>query len=429
MKKILKTVLLLIFAVCIAAACTEKQKPEPVRIKLMHGWGGSASDHIAMRQIYSDFQKSNPDILLSFDAVPDISILITKATDMLAADKMPDIISTNGYVPLVSYAQKKGLALNLAPYIKDDSLFSASINPSVIKRWTNTDGSIYTIPDVQANAGYWYNEDIFKIAGITDTGTSSGTVVPPRTWEDFWIACDKIAEKTANTDVSAIMMQPDQVRMLLGARLAGKANASRAFMVNGTLKCEKDDLLEAINDVKRASAYYTGTPLTVQDARKMFFDGKSAIYFNGVWANPNLGQTELGQKVKHAAYPSDTGESVAFVAPSSGFLLSSRCTDAQKNACIKFLKYMLSEEVQKRIVTETRQTPSNPLISTNWIKEKSPVLGSALEATNNADIKILSLYDVLTDKSNTEFDICAQELLQGEDVANQLIALFYPDNS
>ncbi|MEG0397140.1 MAG: hypothetical protein RR612_10455, partial [Oscillospiraceae bacterium] len=84
-----------------------------------------------------------------FDAVPDISILITKATDMLAADKMPDIISTNGYVPLVSYAQKKGLALNLAPYIKDDSLFSASINPSVIKRWTNTDGSIYTIPDVQ----------------------------------------------------------------------------------------------------------------------------------------------------------------------------------------------------------------------------------------------------------------------------------------
>ena len=64
MKKTTKQliVLMLILGVgCILEGC-RKESNHSVTITLIHAWGGTEEDHVAMREIYEEFQEENPDI-------------------------------------------------------------------------------------------------------------------------------------------------------------------------------------------------------------------------------------------------------------------------------------------------------------------------------------------------------------------------------
>ena len=52
---------LMILTILLFSGCGEK-KEKPVEITLIHGWGTTEGDHEAMRKIYQDFEKENPDI-------------------------------------------------------------------------------------------------------------------------------------------------------------------------------------------------------------------------------------------------------------------------------------------------------------------------------------------------------------------------------
>lgn len=405
------------------SACAAQQAPQPVVITLMHGWGGSRADHLAMSQIYADFAAENPDIQLQYDASPDITVVIDKANDMLAADTMPDIISTNGNSGFVDGAKKKNLALDLAPYLAADPEFAANISDGVLQAWTNADGTLYTIPDVQEVIGYWYNEDLFRQAGITDTGTPDGAVTPPTTWDDFWAACDALAAIEGQTGAAPMRMQKDQLRILLGARLAAQDGPSRQFMQNKAAACDAAEVRAAAADMQRAIAYSNAEPLSAADARQLFFEGKSAIYWNGVWANTELTQTTTAQHIRYACFPSNTGGAVSYVSPQSGYVLGNTGSQEQIDACVRFLKYIVSEDVQKRIVTETGQVPGNPKITTDWISSEAPILGKAVETCYQADTQILSLYILLSDRQVSELDRCVEQMLQGNDVTDRLLTI------
>jgi predicted dehydrogenase len=118
---------------------------------------------------------------------------------MLAADKAPDFISTNGSTQYVSNAIRKNLALDLTPELEADPAFAADVADSTLEALRQPDGAVYTLPDAVEYIGYWYNEALFREAGVTDTGTPEGTVEPPATWEEFWRACDKLAAAEKKT--------------------------------------------------------------------------------------------------------------------------------------------------------------------------------------------------------------------------------------
>ena len=112
-----KRLLLCALLLCILlTACSTAAETEPVSISFMHGWGGSGADHVGMRELFAAFEAENPDIHIVYDTSPDLEIVMEKAADLLAVDKAPSIISTNGNVQYVSNAKKKGVALDLTPY-------------------------------------------------------------------------------------------------------------------------------------------------------------------------------------------------------------------------------------------------------------------------------------------------------------------------
>ena len=403
-------------------ACSTVSKDESVSISFMHGWGGSGFDHVGMRELFAEFEALNPDVHIVYDTSPDLGIVMEKAADMLAVDKAPSIISTNGNVQYVSNARKKGVALNLMPYLQEDETFASDISPHILQALQEPSGEIYTLPDAVEYIGYWYNASLFRQAGITDTGTPNGKVVLPRTWEEFWDACDALAEIAPQTGAVPLQLQVSQMGFFLGARLAAVSTDALNYMQKDSPVCHREDAELAVSELVNALSYDVrrGTAL---DIRQNFFDGKSAIYIDGVWANTEFTETTTKQEIRYAAFPGLCGETIAYANPATGYVISSDGSQKQIDASIRFLKYMLSEDVQKQIVIKTHQAPSNPKISEPWIHEQVPILAEAMQVCQEAYQQILTLYTVLPAKKSAQLEQSLEDLLRGKPVQQLIISI------
>lgn len=417
-----KRMVIFILFCFLLTACSTVSKDESVSISFMHGWGGSSFDHVGMRELFAEFEALNPDVHIVYDTSPDLGIVMEKAADMLAVDKAPSIISTNGNVQYVSNARKKGVALNLMPYLQEDETFASDISPHILQALQEPSGEIYTLPDAVEYIGYWYNASLFRQAGITDTGTPNGKVVLPRTWEEFWNACDALAEISPQTGAVPLQLQVSQMGFFLGARLAAVSADALNYMQKDSPVCHREDAELAVSELVNALSYDVrrGTAL---DIRQNFFDGKSAIYIDGVWANTEFTETTTKQEIRYAAFPGLCGETIAYANPATGYVISSDGSQKQIDASIRFLKYMLSEDVQKQIVIKTHQAPSNPKISEPWIHEQVPILAEAMQVCQEADQQILTLYTVLPAKKSAQLEQSLEDLLRGKPVQQPIISI------
>lgn len=361
------------------SGCQEGQEEQPTELLLMNGWGGTGADHVAMRDIYTGFMEENPDIRLILDSSPDISITIDKGEEMLAVDRMPDVLSTNGYEDFVKYAVGKGYALDLIPYLEKEEGLSECIPASVLESQME-DGALYTVPDVVELSGYWYNKEIFRQAGIEKN---------PETWEEFWAMCQQLqnwSEQEQNQVVPVVMEAGQAAFAFTGARIAGEGREGLKMLEKKPENFQHPAIEAALKDLIRIYEYSgnMSTSLNENDALDAFNKGKAAMYFNGVWANVMISS-------KIPAGFSNYPEGVCLETITSGYVLSNTQGEKKTEAAIRFLKYILSEEVQRRILRETKQVPVNQNISYLDFKEELPLLIEAVETSKKAEIKVQSL--------------------------------------
>ncbi|WP_343246807.1 ABC transporter substrate-binding protein [Diplocloster hominis] len=375
------------------SGCAGKEEVQPVEITLVHGWGGTAQTHKTVREIYQEFSAQRADVILNEQASSDSTIAVEKANDMLAVDRMPDVVSTNGLSYFVQNAVSKGMALDLMPYIEADEELKASIHPSVLESWTTEDGKLYTLPDALEVMGFWYNESFFREAGITG---ADGNVKLPDTWDEFFEDCDKLDAwcETQNSAMSVFALENIQVvEDFLLARLAGASEEGFAMASAMPSDFDTPSFQRTLQDVARLYTYSQNVD-NIDNARQAFLDGRSVIYFNGVWECDVFRGTDIEEEIGYAAYPTESGASLSYISPSSGYVLYDNPDPKRKEAGIEFLKYMLSTAVQNRLATDTGQAPSNPHVDNTMIREKYPLLGNALEAAHGADLQIKSISSV-----------------------------------
>lgn len=387
------------------AGCGKKEEaPEPVTITLMHGWGGTLKNHQTMQDIYKRFDEQNEDIRLECQPYPDVTIAVKEANDMLSVGKMPDIISTNGFSYYIENAVKRGLAMDLMPYIEADEEFQHEISPAVFEAWEKK-GKLYTIPDAMEVSGYWYNEDIFRKAGITD---EQGDVLLPSTWEEFFLDCGKIEEwsEEGGYDVTPFALENNQiVENFFFARLAG---SEEGYSMANEIPEEFTgmSLKDTVRDTGRLLSYSHNVN-NLDNARQFFAEGQSAMFFNGVWDSEYFREVSGAENIGYAAYPTEDGRSLAYVSPSAGYVVCDNQDVRKREACIRFLKYMLSEEVQTELALRTGQAPVNPHVDEEEILMEYPLLGKGLQAANSADVKIKTLRSVWTGSYG---DVLAEKL-------------------
>ena len=163
-----------------------KEEKEPVTITMIHAWGGTGEDHVAMRDIYDGFQKENPDIEVQLISMPGRKEMLRKVEDMIMVGDMPDVITFSGMGQNTTYdfIVENDMALDIMPYVKKDEEFASNISQTNLNYWTTEEGELFTVSDVLSlSGGYWYNEDILHAAGVREI---------PRTWDAFRGMCYKI---------------------------------------------------------------------------------------------------------------------------------------------------------------------------------------------------------------------------------------------
>lgn len=388
-----KVILGLILLLILLSGCQMSEEAEPVRLSFIHGWGGTLRAHAIMQEIYDEFDEKNEDIILSSQPSSDSSIAVEKANDMLALDEMPNIVSTNGQYYFVENAVKREKLLDLMSYIRSDADFMRLIHPSVLEVWTNTDGSLYTLPDALEVMGFWYNENYFREAGIVD---ENGKIALPKTWTEFYEVCEKLEawNRTSGKLEAVYALENVQVvENLFLARLGGESTDGLILATDVPESYDSEVFRNVIKDFGNIFRYSQNTD-SIENARQYFIDGSTAMYFNGVWESEVIQNCERSNEIAYANYPTNYGMQLSYVSPSSGYVIYESRDERENEAAIRFLKYILSQEIQTRIATETGQAPVNPKVDNQVIAEKYPVLGNALETAHSAGIQLKTITSV-----------------------------------
>ena len=223
MKKTTKQliVLMLILGVgCILEGCG-KESNHSVTITLIHAWGGTEEDHVAMREIYEEFQEENPDINLQMISMPTREDMMRKVEDMIMVGNIPDIVSFSGIGEnnIYDFMIENNMALDIYPYMQQDQEFADSISEVNKEYWSTENGELYSVADaLMLSGGYWYNEDILHAAGVKEI---------PRTWDAFRGMCYKIWKwsERENNEIASLQTSPTNGRrmfILYGSHVSWK---------------------------------------------------------------------------------------------------------------------------------------------------------------------------------------------------------------
>ena len=131
MKNKVKKLLLLmwILLICCMLSGCEKEKKK-VTITVIHSWGGTEADHVAMRQIYEQFQNENPDINLRLISMPTRNETLRKVEDMIMVGDTPDIIAFSGMGEnsIYNFMVENNMALDIQPYLEEDAEFDGNVS-------------------------------------------------------------------------------------------------------------------------------------------------------------------------------------------------------------------------------------------------------------------------------------------------------------
>lgn len=360
---------------CMLAGCREEKK-EKIEITMIHGWGSTENDHVAMRKIYEDFEKQNPDIHVNLISMPSSADVISKVGDLLTVGEIPDIVFTggNGRESIYNFMVQKGYALNLMPYLQEDETFRDNVSSVILEDWVTEERKLYTVSDVLLMSGYWYNRDIFASAGISKV---------PGTWEEWFEACEKI--KNLSGQITPIVLDDNHSAYLMAAILANEAPEEIKNVKNSCINVNSpafDVMLEKLN--KLSEYAILAGDYDYRDTLSIFNEGQSAIYINGVWANSMINPD---MNVAYAAFPSDDGKGIAALSACVGYILGNTGDRERMEASVELLKYMLSDEVAERILTQTGQVPSNPHVEITQEKTGER-MQQAVECVQNAGLLI-----------------------------------------
>ncbi|RRJ25506.1 carbohydrate ABC transporter substrate-binding protein [Lachnoanaerobaculum gingivalis] len=376
MKNKVKKLLLLmwILLICFMLSGCEKEKKK-VTITVIHSWGGTEADHVAMRQIYEQFQNENPDINLRLISMPTRNETLRKVEDMIMVGDTPDIIAFSGMGEnsIYNFMVENNMALDIQPYLEEDSEFDRDISKTNKKYWTTKAGNLYTVVDVLSlSGGYWYNEEILEKAGVRQL---------PGTWNEFIAMCDRINEWAKKESAEVKPLRPSAEGYL--------------YFMDHMLFSEKDSISEIsdedfVDTLKKMESIYhfstfENTSYSYRDETRLFNEGRLAIYVNGVWGAPMISEKI---HAKYALLPTKDGISMSCESASLGYVLGKSGSKEREDASVRFLKYILSEKVQIQILERTEQFPANPNISLEKYKNEKNRMYQAATLVLDAERKI-----------------------------------------
>lgn len=406
---------------CILSGCKSVEE-EPVTITVIHAWGGTEADHVAMRDIYEGFQKENPDIRLQLISMPTRDEMLRKVEDMIMVGDTPDIITFSGMGQNQTYEfmVDNDMALDLMPYLEEDTEFADSVSDANREYWVTDENQLFTVADVLSlSGGYWYNKQIFQQAGIQKI---------PETWEEFWGICESLRSWSEEQGMEILPLQASGEGYLyfMDHILADLGGNTSGGVGNHKITAGKEKMEYAVDQLKLIYQFSTSesAEYTYLDETSLFNEGKLAIYVNGVWGAPMISENISAE---YALLPTVSGNSMSCESACLGYVLGNSGNEEREKASVRFLKYMLSEPVQTRIVRETEQIPANPQIAIEDFADEKPRMYQAASLVVKADRKIDVPDNLWTASQKTVFTGNILDVLAGKQSERKFVEKLIED--
>ena len=386
------------------AEVTEEADGELPTITFVHGYYHDESEWAAaaeMRAIYQEFADAHKDEF-NFVIVADESGaegIYNTALNDLGAGNFYDIADFGGW-DITPVASAAGAIVDLKPYLDEDAAFKAGVGVCYDQNLT-ADGAIYSVREQIEGVGFWFNEALFAEAGAKVPSEWS-------TWADFNEAVDALVA-AGSTPFGLNAGWPTNILL---AGYSQRSEASRAFYADGKAVESFDDetFKESIafmqeNVLQKIDAANFGPGGDDDEAyRTAFFDGETAMLFNGVWdAGGSVDCAAGAENIKPAVFPTDeAGKSAALLSGGCGFVVGSHLDEAQTAAAIEFIKYMTSPEIAARIIEKGIGMAPSTEVDYDALAEKvttddAKLLVEACRLCQNADFQALGLGNTFGD--------------------------------
>jgi len=329
MRKLLS--LVFIFSTISLLSCGKKGARSANKLVIWESYNDE--EHAVFMQIVEKFKAQNPGVEIEVQRIP-FDGMEQKVLTALAANNAPDIARVD-YAFVAKLADKNGILPIEEDEIADikDHILKAALYSNYYK------GKFYGLPDQTTCIALFYNKEIFKKKGIKN---------PPKTWEEFI----EIGKKITDGKVYAFGMH-------------NSLWWTFPFFFSFGAKFLSDDGKTCLLDSPEAIAGFT---LKVDLYRKYKIEGgawqagainpdagfrnyKYAMIFSGPWAIKSLEEAKIPFGV--ALIPQGPKGSATTVGGTNMVIFHKET----KPLALKFMKFLLSPEIQSLWANELGQIP------------------------------------------------------------------------
>lgn len=358
MKKIMLSVLSL-FMMLSLTACGGKQDDQSnanndkIEIRLLTRMAGTSKQVEIFQDILEEFEADYPEVTIIDDSQGDESSFNNILKTDRASGTLANIYRVQGVANLAEYIEND-LVMDMTEALEADPEWAEGFTEGAINYYSvpGYDG-IYGIPMESGIIGFYYNEQLFDEAGISEF---------PETWSDFKVAIEKL---------NAIDVQP----IALGGKSAYKLGHLHNMIFYRWLGVDKAkelgnrkikwndpevvETLEFIQELHELGAWDKDALGIDNDvATTEFLEGRAAMVFTGPWDvstfnNPE--KTELTEHFKLAKFPyfeekpEFKNHDMQVISP---YMVNGQLEGREKELTIELVKRLTSAEAARRFAEE-----------------------------------------------------------------------------
>lgn len=326
-----------------------------------------ASKVSTMNELIKKFEAANPDITVKQETFP-YDAYNQKVASSVPAGQGPDVVNLfYGWLPqYVDSGYLLPLPAKDFPVKKIEAEFAPMVQTSKIG------GKYYALPTSVRTLAVFYNKDLFKAARLT----------PPRTWEDFIAAGEKIVRGAPPRFTTlGFGIQPDgqdyhMVREVLVRQFGGQPYS-------------KDGRQTAYDSEagRKAMAFYTdlatkyklGVPNFFpgnNSYRDAFIAGKVGMIIDGSFA---VNTIKSGAKFDWGVVPLPVLKDNGVRSNFGSYWVNGITKNAKGDkldAAVKFLKFLTSEQTQRTWLENVGEIPASRKLAGDASLRKDPVFGA-----------------------------------------------------
>lgn len=352
----------------------KQEKDEKVTIEFMHD--EAEEDRIKVYdEIIAGFMKENPDIVVKQTPVAEDGFE-DKVKTLISAGEMPAIVA--GGTSLMHMLDEEEMINTTANKEVVDEKGKDSFYENVLNMLNAQDGEgMIGVPITAWVNGIWYRKDLFEEKGLE----------APETWENVLEAAkafhdpeNKMYGIMFGTEESEVAQQNFQM-------VAG-TNGAELFDKDGKPQYTSSEMKEAMEFYKELYQYTLPGSNGTTQIRDAMVGGNAAMCIFSTYIMGPLYRAGLADKIGYCVL--ENKEKCVFGSPST-YTISNTISEEETDAAKKFISYMLTDDINVKLL---HIAPGGP----------QPVLKSVAENKEYKDVDILKAYGEETAKVSDAFN-------------------------